>query len=46
MACRYHPDNFKMHEAKSRFQEIAEAFRVLRKLLDDYCYEYDLNQRM
>jgi len=44
MARRYHPDVSKIHDAQSRFQEIAEAYEILTKCREAYCHEYDLLQ--
>ncbi|MEA1988242.1 MAG: DnaJ domain-containing protein [Pseudomonadota bacterium] len=44
MARRYHPDVSTIHDAQSRFQEIALAYEVLSKYREHYCREYDLRQ--
>jgi len=44
MARRYHPDVSKIHDAQSRFQEIAEAYEILTKCREVYCHEFDLLQ--
>lgn len=40
MARRYHPDVSKIHDAKEKFQEISEAYEILRKYREDYCHQY------
>ena len=44
MARRYHPDVSTIHDAQSRFQEIALAYEVLSKFREHYCREYDLRK--
>lgn len=44
MARRYHPDVSRIHDAQSRFQEIALAYEILNKYREAYCREYDLRQ--
>ena len=44
MARRYHPDVSTIHDAQSRFQEIALAYEVLSKYREHYCREYDLRK--
>lgn len=41
MARRYHPDVSKIHGAKEKFQEIAQAYEILKKYRDDYCDQYN-----
>lgn len=43
MARRYHPDVSTIHDAQSRFQEIALAYEVLKKHRDAYCRDYERN---
>nr|WP_130537260.1 DnaJ domain-containing protein [Thiomicrorhabdus indica] len=40
MARRYHPDVSKIRDAKEKFQEISEAYEILRKYREDYCRQY------
>lgn len=44
MARRYHPDVSKIHNAKEKFQEIAEAYEVLTKHKDAYCQDFNYSQ--
>lgn len=44
MARRYHPDVSKIHDAQSRFQEIAFAYEILSKYRDSYCHEFNLRK--
>ncbi|WP_243750594.1 DnaJ domain-containing protein [Thiomicrorhabdus marina] len=45
MARRYHPDVSKIHNAKSRFQEIAHAYEILNKYRDAYCRAFQRSQQ-
>ncbi|KUJ71963.1 DnaJ domain-containing protein [Thiomicrospira sp. WB1] len=40
LARRYHPDVSTIHNAKEKFQEIAEAYEVLSKHRDDYWRDF------
>jgi len=42
MARRYHPDVSKIHNAKEKFQEISEAYEILRKHKQDYARDFQL----
>ncbi|BCN93264.1 DNA-binding protein [Thiomicrorhabdus immobilis] len=44
MARRYHPDVSKIHDAQSRFQDIAFAYEILSKYRDSYCHEFNLRK--
>lgn len=41
MARRFHPDVSKIHNAKARFQQVAEAYEVLERHRDSYCRAYE-----
>ncbi len=43
MARRYHPDVSTIHDAHTKFQEIAFAYEVLKKHRKAYCLDYDRN---
>lgn len=43
MARRYHPDVSTIHDAQTKFQEIAFAYEVLKKHRKAYCLDYDRN---
>lgn len=45
MARRYHPDVSKIHNAKMRFQEIAQAYEILNKHRDTYCRAFQKKQQ-
>jgi len=40
MARRYHPDVSTIHDAQKKFQEIADAYDVLKKYREAYCRDY------
>lgn len=43
MARRYHPDVSTIHDAQTKFQEIAFAYEVLKKHRKAYCLDYERN---
>ncbi|MDG6773109.1 DnaJ domain-containing protein [Thiomicrorhabdus sp. ZW0627] len=45
LARRYHPDVSKMHDAKKKFQEIAEAYEILSKHREAYWRDFEMHNR-
>lgn len=45
MARRFHPDVSRIHDAKEKFQEIAQAYEVLNKHRRVYCQQYEAYQK-
>lgn len=45
LARRYHPDVSKLHDAKKKFQEVAEAYEILSKYRDAYWRDFELRNR-
>lgn len=41
LARRYHPDVSTIHNAQSKFQEIAAAYEILKKYRDAYCRDFE-----
>lgn len=44
MARRYHPDASKIYGAKEKFQEISNAYEILKKYREEYCRQFNLRQ--
>lgn len=45
MARRYHPDVSTIHDATHKFQEIANAYEILKKHRDEYCRQFEQRKR-